>query len=63
MTSIPLSDNLLEQLLYWSGLKNQEEALKIAVDTYIRIRKRKLLKEMKGSIPLEIDLDKLRGDI
>ncbi len=62
MHAIHLSDSLLNELLQWSGVKDREEALQIAIDTYIRFRKRQHLHEMRGRLPLETDLDQLRKE-
>lgn len=61
MTTVPLSDQLLQQLLHWSGVSDHEEAIRLAVQAYIRTRKRQRIRELKGQLPLETDLITLRG--
>ena len=62
MRAIHLPDSLLNELLQWSDVKDRNEALQIAIDTYIRFRKRQHLHELKGRLPLDTDLDQLRKE-
>jgi Arc/MetJ family transcription regulator len=60
-TTLDLPKDLLEEAMKLTGAKTKSQLIKDALEDQIKRIKRKRLISFKGSIDLDIDLDKLRN--
>ena len=60
-TNLDLPKDLLDEAMKLTGAKTKSQLIKDALEDQIKRIKRKKLISFKGSIDLDIDLDKLRG--
>lgn len=59
-TTLEIPENLILEIMKLTGAKTKNQAIKEALESQIKLIKRKRLISMKGTIDLEIDLDALR---
>jgi hypothetical protein len=59
-TTLEIPENLILEIMKLTGAKTKNQAIKEALESQIKLIKRKRLISMKGTIDLEIDLDTLR---
>jgi Arc/MetJ family transcription regulator len=62
-TNIDIEENLLQEAKKWSGAKTKKETVEIALNELIRIKKMKILAEMRGKVNWEGNLDKMRTEM
>jgi hypothetical protein len=60
-TTLEIPENLILEIMKLTGAKTKNQAIKEALESQIKLIKRKRLISMKGTIDLEIDLDTLRN--
>jgi Arc/MetJ family transcription regulator len=58
--TIEIPENLILEIMKLTGTKTKNQAIKEALESQIKLIKRKRLISMKGTVDLEIDLDTLR---
>jgi hypothetical protein len=58
--TIEIPENLILEIMKLTGAKTKNQAIKEALESQIKLIKRKRLISMKGTVDLEIDLDTLR---
>jgi hypothetical protein len=59
-TTLEIPENLILEIMKLTGAKTKNQAIKEALESQIKLIKRKRLISMKGTIDLEIDLDTMR---
>ena len=61
-TNIVIENTLMQEALHVTGLKTKKEAVELGLKTLIRLKKQAAIKELKGKLQWEGDLDALRTD-
>ena len=61
-TNIVIDDDLMTDVLQVTGLKTKREAVELALKTLIRLKKQEEIKQFKGKLKWDDDLDRMRTD-
>lgn len=61
-TNIVIDYTLMQEALKITGLKTKKEAVELGLKTLISLRKQAVIKELKGKLHWEGNLDELRTD-
>lgn len=61
-TNIAIDDKLLEQTLKATGLKTNHEAVELGLRTILRLAQQEKIREFRGKLAWEGDLDAMRAD-
>ena len=61
-TNIVIDDNLMIDVLQLTGLKTKREAVELGLKTLIRLKKQGEIKQFKGKLKWDDDLDGMRTD-
>ncbi len=61
-TNIVLDDAIMETALKLGGYKTKKATIESALRLFIQIKGQKKIKELKGKVKWEGDLDEMRGD-
>jgi Arc/MetJ family transcription regulator len=61
-TNIVINDNLMADVLQVTGLKTKREAVELGLRTLIRLKKQEEIKQFKGKLKWDDDLDRMRTD-
>ena len=61
-TNIVIDDNLMTDVLQVTGLKTKKEAVELGLKTLIRLKKQEEIKNFKGKLKWDDDLDRMRSD-
>ena len=61
-TNIVIDDKIMAEALQATGLKTKKEAVELGLKTLISLKKQAAIKELKGKLKWEGDLDKMRLD-
>jgi Arc/MetJ family transcription regulator len=61
-TNIVIDNTLMQEALKATGLKTKKEAVELGLKTLITLRKQAAIKELKGKLHWDGNLDKLRTD-
>ena len=61
-TNIVIDDNLMINVLEITGLKTKREAVELGLKTLIRLKKQEAIKQFKGQLKWDDDLDRMRSD-
>ncbi len=61
-TNIVIDDNLMIDALQVTGLKTKKEAVELGLKTLIRLKKQAKIKQFKGKLKWDDDLDRMRTD-
>jgi Arc/MetJ family transcription regulator len=61
-TNIVIDNTLMQEALKATGLKTKKEAVELGLKTLITLRKQAAIKELKGKLHWEGNLDELRID-
>jgi Arc/MetJ family transcription regulator len=61
-TNITIDDRLIAEALAATGLQTREEVIELGLKTLIRLEKQKKIKEFKGKLPWQGDLEKMRSE-
>jgi Arc/MetJ family transcription regulator len=62
-TNIVIDDKIMSEALKATGLKTKKEAVELGLKTLISLNKQAAIKELKGKLLWESDLDDMRTDI
>lgn len=60
-TNIVIDDLLMEEALQLTGLKTKREAVELALRTLIELRRQENIRQFRGKLRWDGDLDELRG--
>ena len=61
-TNIVIDDTLMRDALKATGAKTKREAVERGLRTLLRLRKQQQIKALRGRIPWQGDLDRMRLD-
>ncbi len=61
-TNIVIDDNLMIDVLQVTGLKTKREAVELGLKTLIRLKKQEEIKQFKGKLKWDDDLERMRTD-
>ena len=61
-TNIVIDDELMSEALRVTGLKSKREAIELGLRTLLRIRKQEEIRQFRGKLDWQGDLDKMRTD-
>ncbi|MEZ5355767.1 MAG: type II toxin-antitoxin system VapB family antitoxin [Bryobacteraceae bacterium] len=61
-TNIVIDDNLMQQALRATGLKTKREAVDLGLRTLLRLSKQAEIRQLRGRLAWEGDLDAMRRD-
>ena len=59
-TNIVIDDELMNEALRVTGLKSKREAIELGLRTLLRIRKQEEIRQFRGKLDWQGDLDKMR---
>lgn len=60
-TNIVIDDSLIAEALALTGLKTKREAVDLALKTLVELRRQKNIRQFRGQLKWEGDLNELRG--
>jgi Arc/MetJ family transcription regulator len=61
-TNIVIDDKLMKNALKATGAKTKREAVELALQTVVRLKEQEKIRELRGKIRWEGDLDDMRTD-
>ena len=61
-TNIVIEDALMKKVLAITGLKTKKEAVELGLQTILRLDQAKKIKELRGKLHWEGNLDEMRTD-
>ena len=61
-TNIEIDDKLMAETLRLTGLKTKREAVELGLRTVLRLRQQEKLRQFRGKLAWEGDLDAMRAD-
>lgn len=61
-TNIVIDDELMERALRLTGLKTKREVVELALQTLLRLRQQEQVKQLRGKLNWQGDLDAMRND-
>jgi len=61
-TNIVIDDELMRDALRVTGLKTKREAVELGLRTLLQLRKQEEVRNFRGKLPWEGDLDAMRRD-
>ncbi len=61
-TNIVIDDKLMRDTLRATGLKTKREAVELGLQTLLRLRKQSEMRQLRGKVDWQGDLDSLRTD-
>lgn len=60
-TNIVIDDSLMEDALELTGLKTKREVVELGLKTLIRLKQQERIRQFRGKLQWEGDLDELRS--
>lgn len=61
-TNIVIDDKLMEEALRLTGLKTKREAVELALRTLLRLKQQEKIRQLRGKLAWEGDLETMRLD-
>ena len=61
-TNIVIDDELMANVLKLTGLKTKREAVELGLKTLVKLKKQEKIRQFRGKLPWEGDLDEMRTD-
>jgi len=61
-TNIEIDDALMSDALKMTGVRTKKEAVELGLKTLIRLKKQERIKQFKGKLRWEGDLEEMRSD-
>ena len=61
-TNIEIDDALMSDALAVTGLRTKKDAVELGLKTLIKLKKQEQIKQFKGKLRWEGDLDEIRSD-
>jgi len=61
-TNIEIDDTLMSDALAMTGVRTKKEAVELALKTLIRLKKQERIKQFKGKLRWDGDLEEMRTD-
>lgn len=60
-TNIVIDDSLMAEALQLTGLSTKREAVELALRTLVELRRQEKIRQFRGRLQWEGDLDEMRG--
>ena len=61
-TNIVIDDDLMANVLKMTGLRTKREAVELGLKTLIRLKQQERIRQFRGSLSWQGDLDEMRSD-
>jgi Arc/MetJ family transcription regulator len=61
-TNIVIDDELMANVLKLTGLRTKREAVELGLKTLIKLKKQEKIRQFRGKLPWQGNLDELRTD-
>ena len=61
-TNIVIDDELMAKALKMTGLRTKREAVELGLRTLIKLKKQEQIRQFRGKLPWQGDLDEMRTD-
>ena len=61
-TSIVIDDKLMKDTMKATGLKTKRETVELGLRTLLRLRQQQDIRQLRGKLDWQGDLDKMRAD-
>ena len=61
-TNIVIDDELMANALKLTGLKTKREAVELGLKTLINLKRQENIRQFRGKLPWQGDLDEMRAD-
>ncbi|MDZ7788934.1 MAG: type II toxin-antitoxin system VapB family antitoxin [Xanthomonadales bacterium] len=61
-TNIEIDDALMSDALAMTGVRTKKDAVELGLKTLIKLKKQEQIKQFKGKLRWEGDLDEMRAD-
>ena len=61
-TNIVIDDELMANVLKMTGLRTKREAVELGLKTLLRLKEQEQIRQYRGKLPWQGDLDELRSD-
>lgn len=61
-TNIVIDDELMANVLKITGLTTKREAVELGLRTLVKLKQQEEIKQFKGKLPWQGDLDQMRSD-
>lgn len=61
-TNIVIDDHLMREAIRLTGIKTKKEIVELGIKTLIRLQNQERIKDYRGKLPWEGDLDAMRTD-
>lgn len=61
-TNIVIDDELMANALKVTGLRTKREAVELGLKTLIKLKQQEQIRQFRGKLPWQGDLDELRSD-
>lgn len=61
-TNIVIDDKLMDAAMRATGLNTKREAVELGLRTVVRLRKQASVRQLRGKLPWQGDLDAMRRD-
>jgi Arc/MetJ family transcription regulator len=62
-TNIVIDDQLMKDTLRLTGLKTKREVVELGLQTLLRLRQQAAIKELRGKLDWQGDLNAMRSDV
>ena len=59
-TNIVIDDKLMANVLKLTGLRTKREAVELGLKTLIKLKQQEQIRQLKGKLPWQSDLEELR---
>lgn len=61
-TNIVIDDELMANALKMTGLKTKREAVELGLKTLVKLKQQERIRQFRGRLPWQGDLEKMRSD-
>ena len=61
-TNIVIDDELMADVLQLTGLKTKREAVELGLKTLVNLKKQEKIRQFRGKLPWQGDLDEMRTE-
>ncbi len=61
-TNIVIDDELMASALKMTGLKTKREAVELGLKTLIKLKQQERIRQFRGKLPWQGDIEKMRSD-
>jgi Arc/MetJ family transcription regulator len=61
-TNIVIDDELMARVLKMTGLRTKREAVELGLKTLVKLKQQEQIRQFRGKLPWQGDLEKMRSD-